>query len=196
MYVKIDFYFFLSYDGFTIQYRLPILHEWQGHRVTHLVWGCYSSKACGYSTYHIGLYIHRSQGGKCMVMLEDQGVPKVSARLRWSQGVLNFQNSPNPRVVLLSIKINTIFHERRWISNGHCINRGYTGKKTIKMHFRNGMPHVCRYFVFWNALLHFTPCKSTSKSRRFLWVKGHYPHAIKDTVLDLPRNFSASVEAL
>jgi len=75
-----------------------------------------------------------------MVMLEDQGVPNVSAHLRWSQGVLNFQNSPHPRVVLLSIKINTIFHERRWISNGYCINRGYTGKKTIKMHFRNGMP--------------------------------------------------------
>jgi len=42
-----------------------------------------------------------------MIMLEDQGVPKVSARLRWSQGVLNFQNSPTPRVVLLSIKIDT-----------------------------------------------------------------------------------------
>jgi Iap family predicted aminopeptidase len=43
-----------------------------------------------------------------MVMLEEQGVPKVSACLRWSQGVLNFQNSPTPRVVLLSIKIDTI----------------------------------------------------------------------------------------
>jgi hypothetical protein len=43
-----------------------------------------------------------------MVMLEDQGVPKVSARIRWSQGVLNFQNSPTARVVLLSIKIDTI----------------------------------------------------------------------------------------
>jgi hypothetical protein len=43
-----------------------------------------------------------------MVMLEDQGVPKVSALLRWSQGVLNYRNSPTPSVVLLSIKINTI----------------------------------------------------------------------------------------
>jgi hypothetical protein len=44
-----------------------------------------------------------------MVMLEDRGVPKVSACLSWCEGVLNFQNSPNPRVVLLSIKIDTIF---------------------------------------------------------------------------------------
>jgi hypothetical protein len=36
MYIKIDF-FFPSYDQFTIQYPLPILHEWQGHCVMHLV---------------------------------------------------------------------------------------------------------------------------------------------------------------
>jgi len=30
-------YFFRSYDWFTIQYPLPILHEWQGHHVRHLV---------------------------------------------------------------------------------------------------------------------------------------------------------------
>jgi hypothetical protein len=76
-----------------------------------------------------------------MVMLEDQGVPKVSARLRWSQGILNFQNSPTPRVVLLSINIDTISTKKmvfprkemdiQWVPIGYHI-----GKKTITVHFR------------------------------------------------------------
>jgi len=68
-----------------------------------------------------------------MVMLEDKGVPKVSARLRWSQGVLNFQNSPNPRVVLLSIKIDTISLKNGFPIKGDGYPMGthryHTGKK-------------------------------------------------------------------
>jgi hypothetical protein len=33
---------------------------------------------------YIGVNIHRSQGDKRMVMLEEQQVPKVSASVRWN----------------------------------------------------------------------------------------------------------------
>ncbi len=135
-----------------------------------------------------GANIHRSQGVKCMVMLEDQGVPKVSACLRWSQGVLNYQNSPTPRVVLLSIKINTISLKNGFPMKGDGYPMGthryHTQKKTITVHFRKWNAHAWRHFVLWNALLHFMLGKNTSKSSRFLWVKGHYPHIFKDPVLE------------
>ncbi len=35
-------------------------------------------------TYHTSLNLHGSQGHNCMVILEEQGVPKVRAYLIWS----------------------------------------------------------------------------------------------------------------
>jgi hypothetical protein len=86
-----------------------------------------------------------------MVMLEDQGVPKVSACLGWSQGVLNFQNSPTPRVVLLSIKIDTISLKNGFPMKGDGYPMGthryHTGEKTITVHFQKWNAHACRHFV-------------------------------------------------
>jgi len=86
-----------------------------------------------------------------MVMLEDQGVPKVSARLRWSQEVLNYQNSPTPRVVLLSIEIDTISIKNGFPMKGDGYPMGThrydTGKKTITVHFRKRNAHAWRHFV-------------------------------------------------